>query len=225
MPDVTIKVDTREFQRALKQYREVSRRGLAEDINQKAYSVMISAVALTKRGSKQNVRAYMHSASRKNPDVEVAPILINWFRGGGGRYHKAVGRGPGLYGQEMREKVSEYIRQQADSINFLRAGWLSAVAIFARAIGKAPGQNATKFLARFGFGKYGGAEIAKPGFNPTASFYNMAFSRWTSTKDGVRFAEEGLAKSIAQEVRRIGEYIAGKMQKRSDELVQRFLKF
>ena len=211
MPDVSIKINTQEFQRVFKEYRKVSRRGLAEDLNQKAYSINIAAVAITKRGSKSAIRKYLKSESRDYPPAPIAAILVN----------KRRGIGHGLYGQRMKEEVNEFIRKQADSVNFLRAGWLSAVMVFAKAIGKAPGANAVRFLARFGYGKYGGGEIARPGFNPTATFYNMAFSRDTSTNNGIRFAQQGLQRAVDQEAKRMAPYIARKMQERANKVVQR----
>ncbi len=77
----TIQIDTRALDAAFREYAAMSKRGLAEDVNQKAYSICISAVALTKRANKSTIRRYLKSPSRINPDAPVAAILVNFRRG------------------------------------------------------------------------------------------------------------------------------------------------
>lgn len=55
MPDVTIRIDTSAFQAMLKEYRKISERGLAEDINRKAFHIMKAAVALTKKADAKQI--------------------------------------------------------------------------------------------------------------------------------------------------------------------------
>ena len=202
MPNASIKVNMREFQRWFKRNREYSRRGLAEDVNQSAYSVAIGAVAMTKRGSKGRIRSYLMGPSNVNPKAPIAAILINSKRSAKGSR--------GLYGAAMREAVIEFVRKQQDSINFLRAGWLPAVQIFGNAIGKSIGANAVQFLSRFGYGG-GGAEKAKRGINPIARLWNSSFSRHTSTDNGIQFAEAGLRKAIDRETNRMRSRVTKKL--------------
>lgn len=145
-------------------------------------------------------------------------LIINARRG-------AMGL-PGLYGGAMRDAIDREYKFRIGAVNFLRAGWLSTVAILAKACGEKPGANAIQFLSRFGAGgPWGGATAAQSGWNPTAEFYNMAFSRHTSTDRGKPLAEEGLTKAIAQETKSMGDYIAKKMEERSRKAIDKFLKF
>jgi hypothetical protein len=52
----------------------------------------------------------------------------------------------------------------------------------------------------------------------------MAFARNTSTKNGIQFAEDGLRRAIAQEVRRMGEHIEKKLQATANQIAGRFLR-
>lgn len=210
-----IEIDTASLERAFIKYREISRRGLAEDINQKAYSICNSAVAITKRANKANIRKELKASSRDFPNAPLGAILVNAKQGRFGRR--------GFYGATMKAKFDELVENRAGAINFLRAGWLSAVAVLASSIGKSPGKNAVQFLSRFGKGG-GGGTAAKPGINPTAYFWNQSFSRHTSTNNGIKYAEEGLQKAVNQEVRRMGEYVARKQEQRAMESFQNFFR-
>jgi hypothetical protein len=198
---VYIKVNTLQFNKWFAKNRAFSRRGLAEDLNQSAYSVAIAAAAITKRGSKPKIREYLKSSARIAPSAPIAALIINKRRGEKGLQ--------GLYGAEMKAAVVEFIQKQADSINFLRAGWLPAVVEFARAIGKSPGKNAIQYLSRFGY--QGGGSRARPGQRPLARLWNSAFSRNTSTPAGIKHAEEGLQKALNQETRRMADRVARKL--------------
>lgn len=210
----TLKIDHQALDAAFRDYISVSKRGISEDVNQTSYSICISAVALTKRATKSSIRSYLNRASRINPTAPIAAILVNWRRGLKGQ--------KGLFGENMKAEVDEFIRKQADSINFLRAGWLSAVAVLARSIRKSPGKNAIRFLSRFG--THGGATASKPGNNPTAYFWNQAFARHTSTQNGVKFAEEGLQKSVTQEIGRMRARVARKMEERARATLGKFFR-
>lgn len=211
----TINIDSKGFDAGFIKYLELSKRGIVEDVNQKAYSVCISATAITKRANKSKIRAALRSASRVNQNAPVAAIIVNYNRGRRGL--------KGFSGQVMKDKAEELIEQRANAINFLRAGWLSAVSVLARSIGKTPGKNAQSFLSRFGTGN-GGGIAAKKSNNPTAYFWNQAFSRHTSTNNGVRFAEEGLQKALNQETSRMGEYVARKQKERASKAFSRFFR-
>jgi len=173
---VHIRVDTQRLSNLFGQYLAVSKRSASEAINQKSYDITTIAVRTTKRAGKAAIRRYLKGPSNTYPPAPAGAIILNWKLGKRGQ--------PGLYGDEMKAGLEKFIQRQADSINFLRAGWLAAVAIFARKIGRPVGANASKLLARFGY-NHGDATVARPGLNPTARFANMAFSRHTSTDSGI----------------------------------------
>lgn len=218
-----ITIDMGPANRALKEYAKVSSRELPELINQSSYNITTTAVAITKKADKSEIKRYLMSQS----DISDAPIAAIIVNSAVGLQHRVIRGyrpgGIGLYGADMKNAVADYVRQQMDAVNFLRAGWLSAVAILARAIRKAPGANAVKFLARFGT-HWGGATPARRGNRMFASFYNEAFSRWTSTENGYKYAKEGLERATSQEASRIAGRIATHLQRRADQLFMRFLR-
>lgn len=219
-----IRVDASQFNAALRSYMQHSKRELSEVINQKAYSISMAAVSMTKKANKAEIRRALNAEIVGNRHVGPrrgttgtgprAALLVNWNRG-----RKNL---PGLYGGEMREAVELKTQRRADGVNFLRAGWLPAVAKFARAIHpqRSPGANAKNFLNRFGY--HGDGTPARPGTNPLATFYNMAFTRHTSTDAGYKYAADGLQRAIAQEISRMARHVAGKMQALSGRFALRF---
>ena len=200
---VHIKVDTSEFSRAMREYMKYSKRDFGEVINQKGYSIaMAAARPFTKVATKSSVRKALS-------DKVMVGKIINAARGRKGE--------KGLYGKDMREAVKKFVQEHVDATNFLAAGWLSAVAVFARAIRRKPGVSALKFFAKFGYHKDGsptgeGRAATIGTWFPQASLANMAFSRHTSTQNGVKFAEDGLRLAIAQEITRMAAHLAKKQQ-------------
>jgi len=223
-----IKIDSRAFQVALQKYMAVSKRSLAEVINQKSYSIALAATSLTHRAAKAKIRADLTSAA-KGANAPLAAVIINSYlkKGGakGDRWAKNIGKpvGKGLYGKEMAEAVKVFISKSQAAASYVRSGWLPSVALFAKAIGKTPGRNAAKWAKKTDIG---GGEKAKPGLNPTSKFWNQAGAKdeFTTKKEAPKHALSGLKLAIDQEVRRMGEYLTRKLQKDANQIVNRFLR-
>ena len=205
MAAVEVRVDLREFNAAFRKYKAVSKRGIATDINQKAYSIVLAAFGTTKEASKAQIRGSLRAPSRDYSPAPTAAILVN----------KKLGKGRGLYGSEMRKAAAELIRKRANATHFLGAGWMPAMVVFAHAIRKKVGGRAAKFYRRYGK-RYGGGGVARPSLRPLAFFYYTASANKTSTDSGLKFAQEGLRRAIAQTMADMARYVARKMQQRSD---------
>jgi len=129
---------------------------------------------------------------------------------------------PGLHGPPMKEAIEKEWERRSKSIGFIRSGWLVAIRIFARAIGRKASHNAMKAAQRYGM--IGGGSLAKLGLNPTATFWNAAFSKYTTTGYGVKFAEQGLQAAINQEVGRMKQQVENRMQADTNKFFGRLLR-
>jgi hypothetical protein len=212
---VSIRIDTRDFNATVQKLLEHSRSELPKILNKAGFSIAQTAVAVTKRAEKSVIRKYLNQqvVTNNGRTAPLAALIVNKRRG--------VGRG--LYGEQMREAMNLFIQNQADSVNFLRAGWLSAMAKFARALGKPVGANAQRFLARFGY-KWGEGRAAQKGIAPVAYMANMAFSRHTSTDNGIKFAQSGLQRAVNQQTDRMRKWIEDDMQKMTNRVVGRIFR-
>lgn len=208
-----ITVDTREFSAALKEYMKHTKRDLAEVINQKSFSIATAAAKITHKANAAEIKAQLAeivTATNGRP-APRAGLLVNWRRGQKGL--------PGLRGQEMDAAITALKKNRAAHVAFLRAGWLPSVAKLARAIGKAPSANAQRWenaTAIKGGGQIGGGIIAKESLNPTAEFWNAAPDiAPLASKPALaqQFMEQGLQQAIAQEIGRMAQHLAEKLQK------------
>ena len=206
-----VRVDTSEFSAAMREYMRHSKRDFSEVLNQKGYSIsMAAAKPCTKRASKAKIRSDLR---------KVNIYALTQLR------QRQLGRAP-FPREELRDAAKKYKQERIDAAGFLAAGWLSAVAVFARAIRKEPKEHAKKFLARFGYfrdGRPTGSGIAcRPSWFPRAELSNMAFSRYTSTDRGKEFAASGLGMAISQEVKRMAEHLAKKLQTSANRYLARW---
>lgn len=210
----TIKIDTKALAETFREYERLTKRGIADDLNQKGFSIVTDALKLTAKASAATIRRYLSRDSRTAAGVPVAAILVNTFRRRNGD--------KGLRGAEMKAAVATLKNKKVSHANFLRLGWSAAVADYASRIGKASGKSVTRLASKFG--KRGGAKLAKTSINPFTEFWHTAFSKVTTTKQGIRIAEAGLAKAIVRQIADMRKYIARKQGERAKQAFRRFLR-
>lgn len=196
---VKIHFDTREFDAAIRSYMRHSQRDFAEVLNQKGYSVTLTASKVT----------FKTTANRIRHDIEQNELAI---AKGINKSRKLAGL-KGLRGAEMAEAIKQEEKARIRSIAFLRSGWLVAVGSLAKAIGK-PFRRA-KGVAHFGDKLQGGAIAAIPGDRPQVEFWHATISKFTRNVFNVRhYVEAGLDFALKQEMRRMAQYIERKLQAR-----------
>lgn len=207
----TIRIDTTRLAAQFRRYRDFSKRGLAEDVNQKSYSILIAAPKFTRRASPAEISVTL--GTKGNPSSNAFAI-VQWKR-----KKKGDAR---LKGDELLAAVKKEIVRRKASVAFLGSGWLAALAKIARAIRKPVGENAQRAERKLNGEKsaIGSAKPATPGVNPTATFFNAAFSE-ISTTDAGPMAAEGLQRAINQEIGRMAEYISRKEQQRINDAFKR----
>lgn len=240
---MSLTIDSREFEAALREYMPHTKRDLAEVINQKAYSICVAASKIT------------HAASYQKMLMEVGPIATEII---GQRVritkHKGVKRGklitrkvfastdtgprmalivnrrlgrqgkPGLYGPDMREAVESKWTTRARAIGFVRAGWLAPLFAMAGALGIKARTPSKKMFERSDIKARGWAKSAKASINPTAEFWNSSGSPITTKDLAPEVASDGLEKAIAQEIQRMGEHVAKKLQERANKYAARLVR-
>lgn len=197
---VKVAFDTRQFDAAIKELMKYSRRDIAEELNQKAYSITLSASKITYKAQTQEIRA------KFDEHPELIAMAINKWRGANGL--------KGLKGRDMHEAIRVERNRRIRAAGFLRAGWLAAVATLASAIGKEFRQ--AKTAERFQKIS-GGANKAIPSDRPGVTFWDATISKVTRNLGLARqYVEIGLQAAMNQETRRIAEHIERKLQARAD---------
>lgn len=213
-------IDTKALNAVFAEYASLSKRSIAENLNQKAYSICLSAYGGTKKATPAEIRKYLSGPSNKNPSAPVAAILINAKRAKNGE--------PGLRGGEMKSAVAAFIKKKSSHTNYLRVGWFQAIGTYAAKIKKSIGTGIARSNARLAKGGEhikGGAQVAQPGTSPFTTFWNTAFSKVTTTNEGTVIAEKGLAYAIAKQMADMRTYIARKRQEEANRIFRKLGRF
>jgi hypothetical protein len=198
----SIKIDTRDFQKWFLKNREYSKRGLADDLNQSAYSILINAPRLTPRAKASSITAVM--GTKSNPTASAYAIVQS--------RRNAQGKDR-LKGEALKQDVAKEISRRKSSIAFLGSGWLAALAKYARAIRKPVGANAERAekKRKSDQSEIGGGTPAIATIRPIASFWNDAFSLITTNNPSPAVLE-ALKGAMAKEVDRMRLRIAKKLE-------------
>lgn len=207
--DMSIKVDTREFDKAMKEYMKYTKRTIVESINQHAYYIARNATLTTKAATKEEIRKDMEAASRKYPNISVAAILTNMER-------KRKGL-KGLYGDRLTNAIEAFIKRRERARNFLRSGWIPAIKRLEKSVPK-KGGTAIPPNTKRRRAMYGGATPAISTFSRKviASIWNSSVGKKTTEK-AIHYLETGMDKAIAMEIKSMMSYI----QKKMDEAAAR----
>ena len=209
-----IHIDTKALDAAFTEYASLSKRSIAENLNQKGYSICLSAFGLTKKATPADIRKYLSGASENSKSLSVAEMLVNTKRRREGK--------PWLTGAELKSAAREFIAKKSKHTNYMRAGWFGAIGEYATKIGKATGASIVRSLNKFG--KNGGATMAKPSVSPLTTFWNTAFSKFTTTNQGEQIASVGLLGAMNKQTADMRVYIARKRKEEATRVFRRFLR-
>lgn len=219
----SIKINEAELQKTFRRYREVSKRGLAEDINQKSYSILIKAAAQNKTADRAKIQDELGQQAtairgqrikiRKDGTIQRGKLITERIYGE--RLYaivraKFAKQGRTISAGELESTAKRELSRRMSAINFMKSGWFAALAPIAKAIGKS-------LKAKRSQKAFGGATAAKPdSFKPASLFFNTSFNKPENTTDKqpTRWALQALAKAFSQEAADMRQYIAKKMQAR-----------
>jgi hypothetical protein len=208
MDGITLKMDTREFDKTFKEYMDYSSRSLVESVNQHAFYIGRDCVNLTKAVDKSEIANELNAPSRDYPDVPLGAILMTMER-------KRRGL-PGLNPSQKAREVEKFIRKRQRLINFLRAGWIPSIKILERIVPKKGGAS-LKGTKMKGQPKGGASPALKSSFNwsPMASIWN---SIWKGENKTGKIMERGAQMAINMETKSMRTYI----ERKQVELCKKF---
>ena len=205
---VTIKVDTREFDKVFSEYMKYTSRDLVEACNQHAYYIARDAVADTKSVSKEKITGEMGRMSKEYPPAPLGAIIVQKKRAEKGL--------KGLSGRKMAIAVERLIRARNASRNFVKAGWIPAIKLLAAVVPKKGGKSIAGTKKR-GVDK-GGAKPAIPSifnWSPMTSIWNSV----SKLRDqGFKIMEDGAQRAVAEETQSMRDYIERKLVERGKKV-------
>ena len=202
-----LKIDTREFEAALKKYIMVSKRDLAYIVNKRALNVAFHAIRETPKARKGAIRRELLAPSRESPSAPIAALIINRRLGKAqaefvNQYNQKSQQLRGLHGAEMRAAIQKLIKKRQNTIGYIRSGWLKAIHVLKRVTKDSKRPPRVNVFGRV----EGDVRPAKSGINPTAVIIN-------STRAAVKIGAAGLAKAIALDAADMREFTAKRLQK------------
>jgi hypothetical protein len=116
---ITVKADTSEFEKTMKEYIQWSKRQPAEIVNAKLYFIALHAYNETKAATKQQVRGSLQQPSRKYPNRTLGEILTYIQLRKKGKFPRKAA--------SLATKVEKFIKRREGHIRFLRSGWAPAM--------------------------------------------------------------------------------------------------
>jgi predicted component of type VI protein secretion system len=236
--NVTLKVDTREFEATRKEYMRYTKRDLATILNTKAFFIARRAVIETPRVSLNRLgyefgaaniprfsqkkqrfvrtRKYEFNAKAFGSEVPRLAVIINARRAKAGK--------KGLEGAEMAKALQKVFNARRKSTGFMASGWLGAVAaldvITSDRRGVAPRDSSVKRVGRM----KGGATAAKAsGWTQTATIWNTASTTRDRKAALNTYGIPALQRAIDFEVASMKEYMERKLRERLQKLGIKFL--
>jgi len=209
MSDISIKVDTSEFKKVFAEYMTLSKRNVDESVNTHAYFIARDAVSTTPSSSKDKIRQELSADSEKYSGVPLAAVLIN-------KQLKIKGK-KGLSGAKMATAIEKFLNKRANTVNYFRAGWLTAMRAIQPYTAKKGGKAipAGVRIRTKGLGGAQPAPVSKTNWNPIASIWNSVNIH---NELGMDFLEIGAQKAIELEINSMRQYI----EKKQAELCSKF---
>jgi hypothetical protein len=214
-------IDTREFSKALQDYKAVSRRSLVDVLLRRMLFVIRRAMTKTPRAdraameAKFNLVATTIQRSKKTGEFRKKGNLYGTQRFFEGRAVKHLKeQGKGFTHQDVKRLAARAMSRSFSAIGSLQAGWLKPLRRFMAVAGLNLAQN-QKFPAV----KHPGAYKLPTAANLVAEVrYDLTTSRRGSkTKDIDPRVARALAESIQEETRQMQEETARRMQAAADK--------
>lgn len=208
---VNIKVDTRQFDRALEEYMKFTKRSVSEVVNAKAWFIARNAVLMTDKTVVSKIDAELNAPSRDYPPAPLAAIIIN---------SRAKAKGmSGLTGSKMKRAIKTMINARHKAVNFLRSGWLPAIRILEQAVKRgdinfskryAPKKDSS--VKQYGVDK-GNARWAKPNYERVYSEIENAVQGGNKGRNARvhTILTRGLQRAINAEIASMRQYVERKL--------------
>lgn len=199
MAGVTFKLNTKEFDRTLREYAKYSKRDVPVIVNTKAYYIARRAVAETPMADKKEIQDFIRRDSGK-----VAGMIINKRRGGRGE--------KGLYGKEMAKSVAAMLAFRIRARAFIKSGWLWAVKKLAPHAEKIGGPSLGRGKPKEAGKPKGGATPATSGWKCVAKILNTVTAAWDNRSGAGDVAQPALERAFEFERKSMLAYMERKQR-------------
>jgi hypothetical protein len=237
-----IKVDTREFDRALKELAREAQKSLPEVVNDQAFRLANEALDRTKRANSgkmlselgRKVASYKFASYNKKGKQRIykkpARVYSEWEDTLMARIiqrrRKNMGKPP-LWGSDLGEAAKSVINARMKSTGFAASGWLPAIRKLGWAARKKGYDAAGSRRTRGGVHVKG---VDKGGANPAqGSSWNKSSSLWNSaTQDPSKSSSKkgNIAGVIEQALKEAIAFRTGKILRQAQHIIrERFAKF
>jgi len=227
-----LKIDTKEFNEALRQYVELSKKDAATVLNTKAFYVARRACWGTMRADKAKVKAFTDGLvwsskgkffsndtgraktrkwktyARNSKGVPLIALIINKRLGMQGK--------AGLRGADMETAMSNEGARRQSAISFIAGGWIGSIKALDPKAEKKSGAMSIRGAKQYGEPK-GGATAASDN-SLSSMIYNTAKAASDKTGRGwYSVVSKGLSNAIKDEAEDTEKYMARKLQERADK--------
>lgn len=222
MPDrVTFRINSKEFDEALRLYMEYTRRALADVLNKKALFIARGALRLTpstaagvitsslgqiirhkNRTDMKTVRAgavYSNLGGRES-EAPLAALIINARRGRNSM--------PGLWGPEMTAAIAQLISARNRSRAFLKSGWIPAIRALSPLVSQSYGTEGASGRAVQVSRAKGSATPARPGLACKAIIENSASGDHETHEALVKYGAPALQQAFNNEAASMTRWVA-----------------
>jgi hypothetical protein len=197
----TFRIDRREFDKTLKEYRQYSKRDMATICNTKAFYIARRATVETQKSKKSQIRADLMAGSRVAPEAPLAALIVQARRAAAGLR--------GLFGKKMREAVRELIKNRR--VASLASGWIPAIKAFEPLAEKRGAPRQASQAKQVGKPK-GYGRPAKEGWFSKAILANLMTAKWDTAGTAEGVATPALQRAFDAEEASMKGYIERKMK-------------
>lgn len=125
---MTMRLDTREFNRFFEQYARQTRRSLPEAINKRAFFILRNTIRILRKSKSSQIRQELNAPSRTSPTITVGEMVVN-------RERRNKGEAP-LRGRDLKNAGRALIKKRIASIGFLKSFFAKAAKALATSFGR-----------------------------------------------------------------------------------------
>jgi len=213
-----IKIETKEFRRALDRYLVETSQELSKAINRRMFHVLKKAEQYTPKADRSAIMAELGAEDKMVKSRKTGEIRRRGFKIANTKAERIIqgsrlkrGEKP-LPRNEIKKEARKLIASRLRSVGTLKAGWYHAKLAMAKAGGVFGGGKTGPRVKQRSFGK-----PAKAGLNPTAKAVYRLLAKGPNVKSIHPKVEQALARAYAAERVEMERHMRDKAQKVADK--------
>lgn len=201
MAEILFNVDVREFQKALREYNDLSRHDSFQVVNKVAKDVAYLSASNTPKSSPRKIQSQL--LKKTGGSTRLIYKIVN-------KNQKKIGGKP-LYGEVMGRVARSFIQARQRSVGFLRSGWADII------IDMGGSYRGRKSGGRARLGK---GIRARATINPTATlFYYIPAKQFSKSGNKMMaIAQTALSRAIAAKTQDLKNEIERRLAQRARQL-------